>query len=119
MSETKCVSSSRDRADIKPPAALVDIPDLRIMLTLPPLEVLYQICGLVVAEFLDAVIAGRFRYSPPTRPLESSDPYDDPAFTAENPIVALLRTSLRIRQATLLVVSDALCIPIDETGVVK
>ena len=90
------------------------------MSSLPPLEVLYRICGLVVAEFLDALIAGSLRYSPPAT-IANDDheplPYDDLALTAENPVVCLLQASSGIRQATLLVVSDALGIPLDDSGV--
>ena len=87
-----------------------------VMLFLPPIEVLYRICGFAVAEFLDSVIAGYHKYSP-TPGNKSLAPQEDPVPTVSNPIIQLLRTSMKIRLATLLVVSDALGIPIDNAGV--
>lgn len=76
-----------------------------------PLELWYEICGLVVAEYLDAVIAGDLSYPPTRDPADG----DDPARAAPNPVVPLLQTSRMTRRAALMVLSDTLGISIDDT----
>ncbi len=107
--------------------------------TVVPPELLYEIVGLILAEYLDDVIAGFHRLPGPTpmdllttglltdtelqelqKPLVSP-PIDqnteDPALSFPSPIVPLLRVSFQLREVTLKVMSDALGIAIDNKGV--
>ena len=91
----------------------------------PPLELLYAICAPVVAEYIDELLAGRLKYDahPPAGrragdgPAGDPEAYSDPAFSAPNAVLPLLQASVRVRHATLMVLSDALGIALDKSGV--
>lgn len=89
----------------------------------PPLELLYNICAPVIAEYIDELLAGRLKHgaSPPSEDRRETLPanggYEDPASTAPNPVLPLLRASVRVRHAALMVLSDALGIALDKTGI--
>ncbi|GJE85237.1 hypothetical protein PsYK624_013150 [Phanerochaete sordida] len=87
----------------------------------PPLELLYNICAPLIAEYIDDLLAGRLKYGAPPPPEPGEDApaageYADPARTAPNPVLPLLQASVRVRHAALMVLSDALGIALDKTG---
>lgn len=91
----------------------------------PPLELLYAICAPVVAEYIDELLAGQLKYdAPPASGQPSGETgtgeaaeYADPALRTCNPVLPLLQASVRVRHATLMVLSDALGIALDKSGV--
>lgn len=88
----------------------------------PPLELLYNICAPVVADYIDELLAGRLKYGAPPpseerRETDEAGEYDDPASVAPNPVLPLLRASVRVRHAALMVLSDALGIALSKTGI--
>lgn len=128
------------------------------MLDSLPLELLYEISGWVIAEYIDELIGGNLKYPPPRVAEEGNsqdasttgeetprgsaseahehrgkwedtgldvgskrapllDEHMDPALNTHNPALALLQTSARIRRAALMVLSDALGIPVLNDGI--
>ncbi|THG94316.1 hypothetical protein EW026_g7129 [Hermanssonia centrifuga] len=104
-----------------------------------PHELLYEIIGLVVAEYIDSVIAGPLSL-PCLSVNKSKDnhvcadaasmdrarqliralaerPKTDPVLAGSNPVVSLLQISIDWRASTLKVLSDALNIPLESEGV--
>ncbi len=75
-------------------------------------ELLYEIVEFLVAEYVDCTLAGYLKHSggPPSR---EDAPLTD---ALRNPCVALLQTSYQVRLATLVVLSQALGIDCDLTG---
>lgn len=84
-----------------------------------PLELLFETCGLVVAEFLDRLLVGDLKYAPPTLQDFRRGRHSDPALQdgPPNPVLALLQTSLDVRGATLKLLSIALGIRLDGAGI--
>ncbi|EKM57561.1 uncharacterized protein PHACADRAFT_192708 [Phanerochaete carnosa HHB-10118-sp] len=96
----------------------------QISRTIPP-EILYETCGVVVAEYLDRLLLGDLKCSPPTRTFELFDLDDNNDIVAlerickdvtppvHNPTVALMQSSVKIRHAVLIALSDALGIEVE------
>jgi len=82
-----------------------------------PAEILYQIVATVVAEHLDDLIAGRLSLRDAKEPdaVRQNEPYTD-LLASENPILPLLEVSFKVRDTTLLVLSDTLGIARNEDG---
>ncbi|GJE85241.1 hypothetical protein PsYK624_013190 [Phanerochaete sordida] len=88
---------------------------------LAPLEILYDICAVAVAEYFDRLFLGDLKCSLLSRSCghfalhykNSIDvahecTFEDPALNAHNPVIALLQSSVKLRQATFMALSDAL-----------
>ncbi len=100
---------------------------------LPP-ELLYEVVGLSLAQYLDDLIAGSLKSNPSSpslelghrdgeggadaalRPLEPSVSTNSLEAECYNPVVSLLNSSFQIRHVTLRVLSDALGISLKSAG---
>ncbi|GJE88547.1 hypothetical protein PsYK624_046300 [Phanerochaete sordida] len=81
-----------------------------------PFDLWYAVCAQIVAECIDDQLLGPLRHVPPSPAATSPSP-EEAAILSSNPVIPLLQTSLDVRRATLHVLSDALSIPVNSTGV--
>ena len=85
------------------------------LLELPP-DLLNRVFIYAIIEYLDELIAGKLKYSPSS---DSSVDYVDPALSEYNVVVSLLQTCKALRTATITVLSEALDIPYESSGICR